>query len=285
MPWWTSGRANLILIPIFSAMDGMVLYSIFDECLTQSVAMGIIMAMGVAVVLNVLPLVIAKFLHAAFDKTAKHANVMVGIFLAGFILIYAATVYLRFAYSDMYGQENQSTTLENTVSNNEESVTAKEDSVADNAKGIAVVVLLSISPLITSLLGFGIAYVGDDETRKKIEYLEIEKIEIEEKISDTQAAIKQLEYVVNEEIEKDLVIDAEAMNAAIGETITRCDVLKALARLYLAEYLKNPSATSKISQEMRVQTKENPSQAVTELPGEMRAITANGPEAEDWQVV
>lgn len=284
MPWWTSGRANLILIPIFSAMDGMVLYSIFDECLTQSAAMGIIMAMGVAVVLNVLPLVIAKFLHAVFDKTAKHANVMVSIFLAGFILIYGGTVYLRFAYSDMYGQENQSTTLENTVSN-EESVTTEKDSVADNAKGIAVVVLLSISPLITSLLGFGIAYVGDDETRKKVEYLEIEKIEIEEKISDTQAAIKQLEYVVNEEIEKDLELDAEAMNAVIGETITRCNVLKALARLYLAEYLKNPSATSKISQEMRVQTKENPSQAVTELPGEMRAVTTNEPEAEDWQVV
>lgn len=288
MPGWASGKANLILVPIFSGMDGMVLYSIFDECLTQSAAMGIIMALGVAVVLNVLPLVIAKFLHAAFDKTAKHASAMAGIFLAGFILIYGGTVYLRFAYSDMYGQENQSTTLENTVSN-EEAVDSEEDMLSDNKKGTAVVLLLSISPLITSLLGFGIAYVSDDETRKKVEYLEIEKIEIEEKISDTQAAIVQMEHVLKEETEKDLAIDAASMNAAVEEIFTRCDILKALARLYLAEYLKNPSATSRISQEMRVQMEEDPSQAATELPDEMGTVTTNEPEEEEaeeeWQVV
>ena len=119
MPWWTSGKANLILVPIFSAMDGMVLFSIFDECLTQSALMGIIMAFGVAVVLNILPLIIARFVHAAFEKTAKNAVLMMSIFIAGFLLIYGGTVYLRFAYSDMYGQESQSMELENTVSDEE----------------------------------------------------------------------------------------------------------------------------------------------------------------------
>lgn len=253
MPWWTSGKANLILVPIFSAMDGMVLFSIFDECLTQSVLMGIIMAFGVAVVLNILPLIIARFVHAAFEKTAKNAVLMMCIFIAGFLLIYGGTVYLRFAYSDMYGQESQSMELENTVSD-EGMYTASNNLSSDSSKGTAVVLLLSISPLITSLLGFGIAYVSDDETRKKIEYLEIEKIEIDEKISDTQAAITQMENALNEGVKRDLELDEMAMDAAIEEIVARCDILKSLARLYLSEYLANPSATSKISQEMLVES-------------------------------
>lgn len=253
MPWWTSGKANLILVPVFSAMDGMVLFSIFDECLTQSVLMGIIMAFGVAVVLNILPLIIARFVHAAFEKTAKNAVLMMCIFIAGFLLIYGGTVYLRFAYSDMYGQQSQTMELENTVSD-EGMYTASNNSSSDSSKGTAVVLLLSISPLITSLLGFGIAYVSDDETRKKIEYLEIEKIEIDEKISDTQAAITQMENALNEGVKRDLELDEMAMDAAIEEIVARCDILKSLARLYLSEYLANPSATSKISQEMLVES-------------------------------
>ena len=32
MPWWSNEKANLLLVPIFSAMDGTVLYSIMEEC-------------------------------------------------------------------------------------------------------------------------------------------------------------------------------------------------------------------------------------------------------------
>ena len=116
MPWWSNGKANLLLVPIFSAMDGTVLYSIMEECFLQSALMSIVMSFGVAVVLNVLPLVIAKFLHGAIYKTTKHGLTMFAVFVAGFLLVYGGTVYLRFAYSDMYEQENQSMTLENTVS-------------------------------------------------------------------------------------------------------------------------------------------------------------------------
>lgn len=274
MPWWTSGKANPILVPIFSAMDGTVLFSIFDECLTQSALMGVIMAFGVAVVLNILPLIIARFVHAAFEKTAKNAVLMMCIFIAGFFLIYGGTVYLRFAYSDMYGQESQSMELENTVSD-EEMYTTSNNSSSDSNKGIAVVLLLSISPLITSLLGFGIAYVSDDETRKKIEYLEIEKIKIDEKISDTQAAITQMENAFNEGVKRDLDLDEMAMDAAIEEIVARCDILKSLARFYLSEYLANPSATSKISQEMLVESGDSDGQVSKVVLSDENMASAN----------
>jgi len=220
--------------------------------------MSIVMAFGVAVVLNILPLVIAKFLHGAIYKTTKHGLTMFAVFVAGFLLVYGGTVYLRFAYSDMYEQENQSMTLENTVS--EEKVENGTENVQEisekRRKSMAVVTLLSISPLITSLLGFAIAYVSDDEIHRKVECLELEKIEIDEKISEIDAAIAQMEHYMEEGIERELTFDEQAMNAAEDEIIARGNVMKAQARFILAEFLSNPQATTKLSEEMLLKDRE-----------------------------
>lgn len=249
-PWWATSKANLILVPIFSIMDGMVLFSIFDACLTQSAAMGIVMAFGIAVVLNVLPLIIAKFMHQAIYKTKRQALTMCLICMVGFFLIFGGTVVLRFAYSDMYETESQSMQLENTVSNE----TTTETESVDNSKNksIAVVILLSLSPLVTSIIGFGIAFVSDDEVRRRFEYHERRDIELDEAISDLEAAIETM----NSDVERDIQLDEASMNAAIEEIVARADTLKALARHYLAEYLANPSATSKLSAEMLVEKNE-----------------------------
>ena len=245
-PWWATSKANLILVPIFSIMDGMVLFSIFDACLTQNAAMGIVMAFGVAVVLNVLPLIIAKFAHQAIYKTKRQALTMLLICLTGFFLIFGGTVVLRFAYSDMYETESQSIQLENTVSN-ETTLESETDENSKN-KSIAVVILLSLSPLVTSIIGFGIAFISDDEVRRRFEYHERRDIELDEAISDLEAAIETM----NSDVERDIKLDEDSMNAAIEEIIARADTLKALARHYLAEYLADPRATSKLSAEMRL---------------------------------
>lgn len=249
-PWWAASKANLILVPVFSMMDGMVLFSIFDECLTQSALMGIVMSLGIAVVLNVLPVIIAKFVHQAIYKTKRHALMMVAILVTGFFLIFTATVFLRFAYRDMYGSENQSNRLENTVSN--EFAIENEEDTSDSGKGLAVVILLSLSPLLTSLIGFAIAYVSDDEVRKRFEYYERRDIELDEAISDLEAAIETMDN----DVERDLNFDEQAMDAAIEEIIARAEILKALARHYLAEYLADPTSTSNLSAEMLVEKNE-----------------------------
>lgn len=263
-PFWATSKANLILVPIFSIMDGLVLFNIFDACLTQSAAMGYVMAFGIAVVLNVLPLIIAKFAHQAIYKTKRHAVTMMVICMMGFFLIFAGTVLLRFAYSDMYETESQSAQLENTVSN-EEIVEAGENEDSKN-KSIAVVILLSLSPLVTSIIGFGIAFVSDDEIRKRFEFHERRDIELDEAISDLEAALETM----NSNVERDLRLDEESMNAAIEEIKARANILKALARRYLAEYLADPDATSKLSAEMRIANGDNDSfmnEEIKELDG------------------
>lgn len=247
-PWWATSKANLVLVPIFSMMDGMVLFSIFDACLTQSAVMGIVMAFGIAVVLNVLPLIIAKFAHQAIYKTKRQALTMLLISMTGFFLIFGGTVVLRFAYSDMYETESQSMQLENTVSN--ETTMESETDENSEQKSMAVVILLSLSPLVTSIIGFGIAFISDDEVRKRFEYHERRDIELDEAISDLEAAIETM----NADVDRDLKLDEESMYAAMEEIFARADTLKALARYYLAEYLADPRATSKLSAEMRLDT-------------------------------
>ncbi len=242
---WATPKINFILLPIFSTMDGMVLFNIFDAIFTQSAITGIVMAIGFAVILNVLPLIIAKFVYQSIYKIKRHVSKIAIMFIAIFFVLFAATVFFRFAYRDMYDEEKQTTQLENTVSN-EESLSNDNDNSNNSDKSLAVVFLLSLSPLATSLIGFGIAYISGDEIKKKIQFYERRDIELDEAISDLEAAIATM----NNNMKRDIDLDEQIMEAAIEEIISRCNILKAYARYYLAEYLANPSATTKLSKEM-----------------------------------
>lgn len=242
VPWWGKPMVILVLTIVFSIMDALVLYSVLDKAMLQSKAMGIIMAWGIAVVLNVIPLLVAKFIHEAIHKTKRYALTLAMIAIVAFFVLFGGTCYLRFAYSDSYGSSS-STQLINTVSNNEEE---HERNSENGKKGVAVVVLLCLEPLVTSIVNFGLAYIGDDELKKKIQKLEIREVELREIISDLQAAIATMDT----NMERVCELDEQAMVAAVAEVEARCDILRAIARNLLAEHLANPSATTKLSHEM-----------------------------------
>lgn len=269
--WWENNRFNTVPVIIFSVMDGLVLKSVFEKCLLQGSFMQLIMTFGIALVLNVLPLIIAKFVHAALYKTKKWAVMCLTIFITGFVLMYGATVYLRFAYKDIYEESDNKGGIVNTVTDASENSAGSGDAGDDDKekKSTAVCVLLSISPLITSLIAFGIAFFADDEIKKKYEQLRITKVGIEEKIIETASAIKQMELLVNGFVDRALKQDEEAMFAAIGEILAMEKVLKTNARFILAKHLNNPSATSKISQEVRTDN------------GEVYTLKSDDSEAED----
>ncbi len=244
-PWWATRKSNLILLPIFSAMDGMVLFTLFDSAYTQSVYMGIVMSFGIAVVLNVLPLLIAKFAHQTSYRVKKHAGVMLVLCILSFLLIYTGTFMLRFAYSEEYEPSAETIQLENMVSNSETVLETSEvvEEIEVTDKGYAMVLLLSLSPFVTSVLGFSIAFISEDEVRTRLQFHEIRDVELDEAISDLEAAVDIIESVVD----KNLMLDAEMRNVSIEEVDAKREVMKSMARLYLAEYLQSPEATSRLS--------------------------------------
>ena len=240
--WWAAPIVIILMTVIFSAMDALVLYTVFDKAMVQSQLMGVIMALGVAVILNVLPLLVAKFIHQAISRTRRYALTMAVISVVSFFLLFGATVYLRYEYRDMYGTTG-ATQLVNTVSDESE----EEDTpVVDTGKADAIVLLLCLEPLVTSICNFALAYLSDDEVRKKKEFLEIQVQELQEAISDLEAAIETIDY----DVEKEIWQDEKEMQIAMEEVASRCDILRSLARLYLAEYLANPSATTELSHEL-----------------------------------
>lgn len=251
----TKQKVKPILIGGVSVMDGAVILSILKSALLQEPALSFIMSFGVALVVNILPVFIAKFVHQAIYQSKRYAKVMAIVFIAAFLIVYGSTVMLRFAYKDTYKEENQTIQLENDISSVNGATTSSnsnDNSSSLDVKSTALVLFLSLIPLVTASLAFGISYVTDDEIRKRLEFLECRDIELAEAISDIEAALSAM----NSDLERDLALDEAAMNAAKNEIYARRDILKAIARRILAEHLGNASATSKLSAEMLINDKE-----------------------------
>lgn len=244
---WQGMTVAFVIACVSTGLDCLTLFTLFDKIFLQSAIMVIAMSLGIAVVLDTLPLVIAKYVHWYLYKLRRHAGSMLLLLIAAFCIIFIATVILRFSYKDQYGDEYQSTQLVNSVSD-KGSVESEETPARDDSKSIAVVLLLSLSPLVTSIVTFGIAYASDDEVKNSYEYHVQREHEIDEAISDLEAAIETM----NINVQRDIDIDEQAMLAAEAEVISRSNTLKSLARHYLAEFLADPSATSRLSQEMLI---------------------------------
>lgn len=73
--WWSSPIFIIFLTVSMSVLDAMVLYDIMDLATTQSENLGKIICFGIALILNMLPLLIAKFVHQAMYKIKRGAAV------------------------------------------------------------------------------------------------------------------------------------------------------------------------------------------------------------------
>lgn len=255
--WWASPVFIIFLTISMSVLDGMVLYDILDRAATQSEKMGYIVSFGIALVLNLIPLLVAKFIHQAIYKLKRGAAVLAILATVAFFILFASTVWLRFAYQDIYGDAAGSSLI------NEKQVEESmgEDVQAD-PKGLATVLLFSIEPLVTSLVNFGLVYISDDELRARLNHLRTRRLELKEEESHLRAYMAATEPA---DVRRNqlLLLDGERKSAAQDEIHARCCVLKAMARGYLAEYLQDPEGVSYVTSSM--DEKNNVSQERTDL--------------------
>lgn len=242
--WWSTPAFIIFLTVSMSVLDAMVLYDIMDQAMTQSENMGKIVSFGIALILNMMPLLIAKFTHQSMYRLKRGAAVWAMIVTVAFFLLFASTVWLRFAYQDQYGE-----TAINHLTNEVQVQETVDTSAELNPKGFAVVLLLSIEPLVTSLVNFGLAYISDDELRERINHLRVRKLELSECESDLKAYLATTEPA---ELRRGqlLALDMERKKAAEDEIHARCGILKARARIYLAEYLNDPKGASYVTAPM-----------------------------------
>lgn len=259
LAWWSHPIVIVLITLSFTGMDGLVLFGIFDIVMTQSENMGLIMSYGIALVLNVIPLLVAKFVHQAIYGIKRYALLWTIINILAFVILFSSTVYLRFAYQDYY-DISSSTEFVNSVGLNDE---MKSDNTKNDTSNVsfAIVLLLSVAPLVTSLINFSLAYLSDDELKKCLNALEIRNLELNEVISDCQAALETMDY---DRLEM-LNLDENNLNCAKDSVIAKGEKMMALARLILAEHLANPSATTKLSNEKLNEQELNKSSDENEL--------------------
>ena len=273
--WWSSPVFIIFLTISMSTLDGFVLYDILDQAMTQSEIMGKIVSFGIALILNMMPLIIAKFTHQAMYRIKRWAALWAVTITVAFFLLFASTVWLRFAYQDQYG-ETSSGHITNELQVEETPDYDTDPAAETNPKGFAVVLLLSIEPLVTSLVNFALAYISDDELRARINHLRIRKIELSESESDLKAYLATIE-TKEERLKQLLELDKKRKEAAQYEIQKRCDLLKARARVYLAEYLKDPKGASYVTSSLDETEDQAPQESeiheYKQAPKKIRSVT------------
>lgn len=277
--WWSSPGFIIFLTIAMSTLDGLVLYDILDQAMTQSETLGVITSFGIALVLNMMPLLIAKFMHQAIYKIKKGATVLTVITTLSFFLLFAGTVWLRFAYQDQYG-ETSSNDVQNEVAVEETLDSESNADAGTNPKGFAVVLLLSVEPLVTSLVNFGLAFISDDELRERINHLRKRRLELAECEGDLRAYMATVEEA---ELRRNrlLLSDHRQKLAAREEIHARCCVLKAVARTLLAEYLRDPESASYVVSSMEDVQQINQTLTLPEAEAEAVGLPENKVGAEE----
>lgn len=257
--WWSASGILITITVAFAALDAVVLYSILDIAMTQAAWMGFVVAIGIALMLNFLPLVVARYFQYAIYRLQRFALTKAICGVIAFFILFGATVFLRFTYEDLYDSDAQYTALVNEVDTAESEESASKD---NGQKSLATVILLSIEPLSTSILGFMLAFLNDNPLQAKIRYLRKRRLELVEAQSDLKASLTSMDG----NREQLLKLDEELYLAAQTYVQTHCDQLRAQARFLLSEHLKEPSAISRLSKQYIAPAVDDPHQETEEVP-------------------
>ena len=161
--FWSKSYVIIGLTLGFALLDAGVLYTLFDRIMDQSSHLGILMAFGIAILINAIALPAAKFIRRA-GYGIKGAKIWAGLCIATFLLLFLGTASLRMANADMYEQSSVISSLKNDLSSGEEVLEVDEKT---KMKAFCTAGFMCIEPLATTLIIFFLSYCNDDELRKK----------------------------------------------------------------------------------------------------------------------
>ena len=224
---------------VLSGVDGIVLYGLTNISMQQNAIMGYLMAFTVALILNVIPLIMAQYIHHFIYKTRRYALIAASICLMVFIALFSTTINLRYQYKDIYGEGSVEQIINQViVGDSDEEI--KEVITPEDKKAAAVFWLLAIEPLATSVMNLFLGLMGDNTLKKHIYELRIRRIELYEAKSDCEAALADM----NRDIERMINIDYEKSLVMKDKIHALQKTLKAVSRQILAEELGDPTSIS-----------------------------------------
>ncbi len=238
----------VILTIVFTATDGAVLYDITSHAMQQNKYLGILIAVSMSLILNFLPLISGKYLHRAIYKTERYALTMMIVSIVAFCIMYGATIKLRYEYRDQYGSSN-AVKIVNTaeitdIAEESESDEIDEAGKTKDSKALAVFWLFALEPLVTSLINFLLGYLSDNDLKRQLEIYKMTELRLSDILIECETELEMISTVDHEKL---LAYDAERCGAVKAKIEAEGERLKAVARLKLAEYLKDSESVSRLT--------------------------------------
>lgn len=234
--WWERNEVLIVVAAAMAVIDGLFLFDMIDFVMVQNAMLGVIGTVGIAMILNFIPLAIAKQVNNARYKLDCNGWWFAIIGIALFALLYAAVVALRFNCLELY-TSGSSNDLINTISTES---AAEEISNEARSRAVMTALLLSIEPLATSGFSFILAILTDNPLKNKIESLETRLKELDVARNRVSTAIAAMW----EDKEFLLANDEALMNVTKERILDDASRLMAEGRMMLAEKLGEPSDIS-----------------------------------------
>lgn len=250
--FWLSVKAQIVLTLVLTLCDGVVLFTLMDYVMMQNQFLGYITTVTFAFVLNFSAIIAAFILRHAIYKTQRAMWPLFGVTIVAFILLAGCITNLRYRAPEMYEAPSGTIELVNTVDVNDSPETL---SVPDShlERNYAIILLLSVSPVVTSLLNFLITFICADPVKSEYEALQLRNLELKEELSEIRSALLTMESIEDQALSTLKAV----LKAEIGELIGRAHEMRAIAIQELESNLKgNHDAISVLSAEAMSTTSE-----------------------------
>lgn len=244
---WFRQAVVLALVVLLFAMDWINQFSAFDAVLTENQWIGMMLSLCLALVFNVIPLILGKFIKDyQYHRGSKSVKPVIFLVVT-FFLVFAISAAFRWNTRELSFAAVSSVTSNSSVvvTNPEMTVLTETTAPGDDPGARTLTILLAALPLITSIVSTFLGYVSSDPILDKLNFYKQRIYELYEAKKDGTAAVGELKERIGqiEQYEYESYCNARTMVAA------KIHYLEGLAMKRLEEEIGNPDAVNYLSEE------------------------------------
>ncbi len=245
--WWQAPWFIIFMTITFSALDGLVMYSVFDTVMLQSEIMGYVMSVGMALTINLIPVFMANAAHD-IRLGKRYSKSIFLTLLISFLVLAIAITCLRFSVLEIYDTSFNQASIQNQIYSGSSTLESAVE-YTPSIQSIATATLLSISPLVTSVINFYISYIAGNPIEKALRSARQNRYRLEENRSDLLGAKISVEQKIEQYINGELSENEKLRYQAFCECINmQYGKHKSTARLLLAEHLQDADKVAQVTE-------------------------------------
>ncbi len=183
-PWYKRNLVEILLILFFAAVDYSALSSLFDNSMVATKWVITLTTAGACVLENILASIAGHLWHEAVTLKKSSAKVRLLGSIAVDVALLTGLLLFRFV--------SRNATLTTSIQGLTGMGTTVSAGAGDDGTRVALALVLSLIPYVTSVASFLLA-TCNSPLRRRAEALELEIIHLEETVAQLQAAVAEIQ--------------------------------------------------------------------------------------------